>query len=563
MLAEGGATSAMQQAYMAGVAPALGSLELNSLAMVLANLQEQILHGKFAALTINSEEHLKHAGTAARSRRFVFEKIVQVLVGLRLLSPGSDGALTSYSPILADKWRRLGDGGEFEIGIKLTALGPELLLGFSDAHSDMVRFARGLPEAIDVLRGQPPLTIWRSIWLELAGLEQLIYLRMERGMQWEFRWLQLEGIFGMPLAELFGDCELPEQRGAELGGELAKRLKFSARLGRKLVDQGFLAPGVTDHYLAFGTEEAPNASGVTLVWQASRERLATDAASAYRRAVAAAIVQGWFDQFVPTMMRICLPAAGDTALWGPAEALWRELLALPGPKTGAPIELQPGQLLLPQVLFFEYALRGQAASAWPLPAGVAAGPLGELTRDLQAPNLKERCERFWALVEDDIELQQALREEPLMTLASLASRGVPEFAQQIKQAAGISTVADEQAVEVKPRLIAPNPAAEVPMAAPERPARPAPVSGALAARMLKIASDELAKMRASDPARYQQLKLAYLETLDETSRRLLLDVQKRIQPSMFDEQLRQRLVRYMVENPGAWRSAEVGKTGNT
>jgi hypothetical protein len=54
-----------------------------------------------------------------------------------------------------------------------------------------------------------------------------------------------------------------------------------------------------------------------------------------------------------------------------------------------------------------------------------------------------------------------------------------------------------------------------------------------------------------------------LETLDETSRRLLLDVQKRIQPSMFDEQLRQRLVRYMVENPGAWRSAEVGKTGNT
>ena len=147
MLAEGGATSAMQQAYMAGVAPALGSLELNSLAMVLANLQEQILQGKFAALTINSEEHLKHAGTAARSRRFVFEKIVQVLVGLRLLSPGSDGALTSYSPILADKWRRLGDGGEFEIGIKLTALGPELLLGFSDAHSDMVRFARSGGEA--------------------------------------------------------------------------------------------------------------------------------------------------------------------------------------------------------------------------------------------------------------------------------------------------------------------------------------------------------------------------------------------------------------------------------
>jgi hypothetical protein len=130
----------MQQAFAAGLAPALGTLELNSLAMVLASLQEQILAGGYQNLRVRAEEHLKHAGTIMRTRRFVFEKIVQLLVGLRLLTPTSDGSMRSFSPVAADRWRRLSDDDEFEIGISLNPLGAELLLGLSDAHSDLVRF---------------------------------------------------------------------------------------------------------------------------------------------------------------------------------------------------------------------------------------------------------------------------------------------------------------------------------------------------------------------------------------------------------------------------------------
>jgi len=81
-------------------------------------------------------------------------------------------------------------------------------------------------------------------------------------------------------------------------------------------------------------------------------------------------------------------------------------------------------------------------------------------------------------------------------------------------------------------------------------------AGAQAARMLKVADAELVKMRRASPDSYRELTRHYLQSLDPVGQRLLLDVQRRIQPTHFDEQLRQRLVRFMVENPGAWRTAE-------
>jgi len=565
--AEGDSFSAMQQAFAAGLAPALGTLELNSLAMVLASLQEQILAGGYQNLRVRAEEHLKHAGTIMRTRRFVFEKIVQLLVGLRLLTPTSDGSMRSFSPVAADRWRRLSDDDEFEIGISLNPLGAELLLGLSDAHSDLVRFASGQSEAITLLRGLGPLTVWRSIWLELAGLEQLLYLRLERGMQWEFRWLQLEGIFGIPLSELFSDIKIPEQRGVELASELAKRLRFISKLGRKLVDQGFMASTVQDQYLAFGGSDENRLTGPMMVWQASRERLASDALHAYRRTAANAIAKGWFGDSEPYLLQLCFDSATTGSVAPIASQMWRELAKIPADKQPMPLDVQPGQIILPQALYYEYCLRAHPASLWPLPSGIAGGPLGELIRDPRAPDLVSRFEKFWSLIEDDLELQQALSDEPMMTLSSAATRGVNEVATALKQRlANRPETPPAASSEVKPRLIAQvaeEGKKEPPIQVSEKPLRPAAVSGALAARMMKTASEELAKMRAGDLTRYEQLKKAFFASLDDTSRKLLLDVQKRIQPNMFDEQLRQRLVRFMVENPGSWRSADVSRTGNT
>ena len=151
-LAEASGAGAMAQACAAGLAPAMSPLEMNALAMVLASLQEQLLRptglepGR-EELSLSSEEHLKHAGTAVRGRRFAFEKVIQILTGVRLLREGADGSLRSQAPFAGDRWTLApgGAGTSQEVGVALTLapLGRELLLGLADPHQDLVRFAAG------------------------------------------------------------------------------------------------------------------------------------------------------------------------------------------------------------------------------------------------------------------------------------------------------------------------------------------------------------------------------------------------------------------------------------
>ena len=61
--------------------------------------------------------------------------------------------------------------------------------------------------------------------------------------------------------------------------------------------------------------------------------------------------------------------------------------------------------------------------------------------------------------------------------------------------------------------------------------------------------------------RYQELRRLYYETLEPSARQALLDAHRLIEPHLFEDQLRHRLVRFMVDHPGSWRSAEATRTG--
>jgi len=555
-LTEAGDGGAMDQARLAGLMPAFTPLEMHALAMVLSSLQGQLLNGGQACLTIHAQEHIKHLSNATRSRRFLFERMVQMLAGLRIMGPACGGVMASYGPFSGDEWR-YGAGGDAAVTLNLAALGPELILGWSDAHHDLVRFLRGDPQGGEVLGGQSPLTFSRSLWLELQGVEQLLHLRLERAAQWEARWLQLEGIFGLPLAALFHGTV--ESRQALAGGDLAQQLKCLARLGRKLVAHGALTSAVADHYLALGPESS---EGLTLVWQVAAERLAALDQSAYEQAAAAALRRCHGAAITPMLLALYLPTAASAKDKQEAVVLAEKLLDK-GFDAPGPLHLRRGQLLSMSGLFLEFALRSQTGTRWPLPESIRSHPLAGLAKGLGESNLAEQFGHFNAAFSADPELSNALNELPFMTLASMQSRQDRAFTEQAKELLRLPSsyqIVQEAPTEgVRPRLIAP----EEPLATVAPALRRTPVqSSVFASRMLKTAADELAKMRACDRARYDDIKRAYLETLDETSRKLLLDVQKRIQPAMFEEQLRQRLVRYMVDHPGAWRSAEASKANN-
>lgn len=532
--AESSGAGAMRLAADAGLAPALTTLELNALAMVLASVQAQIFAGR-PKLVIGAEEHLKHASTNAKTRRFAFEKLIQILVGLRLLRAEGEGFL-SYPVFGRDAWRARA-GGELEIELVPEGLGHEILLGQSDAHWDLVRRAQGRPVAADVLGGNAPLTLRRSVWLDLQAQEQWLFLRLERSIQWEFRWLQLDGVFGLGLRDLFRDVPLP----AAGGTTLSHRLKLLAKLGKKLGSHGFLAKDVHEQYLALGADAA---EGLTAVWQVSRDRLAEDAAETYRAASARALAGRRHGDLLAGLVSLVLPDA-DARRREEATRAYLELLEAnlalpvsPGPAAA------PNQLHSPLTLFWELSQRGARGARYQVPAGLLEGRAASFF-DARVP-ATQRLAEFATFLAEDPDFARTVQETPFASLASAATLADPAFARELSGAplARAGALADQP----RPRLVAPD-EAEAPAAK-----KKAALNGALAARMLKVASEELQKLKASHPERYKALKKAYLESLDELGRKLMLDVQRRMQPTMFDEHLRQRLVRYMVDHPGAWRS---------
>jgi hypothetical protein len=75
-------------------------------------------------------------------------------------------------------------------------------------------------------------------------------------------------------------------------------------------------------------------------------------------------------------------------------------------------------------------------------------------------------------------------------------------------------------------------------------------------RMRKTASEELARIKTSQPAAYGELKRNYINSFG--SKRTFPHPRGAIAyvPQLFEEHLKQRLIRYMVENPGAWSVGE-------
>lgn len=555
VLSEADGASAMTHAVRAGLAPAFSPVEMNALAAILASLQEQILVGKHQRLAVVTEEHLKHAGTASKPRRLLFEKVVQILTGVRLLSVGDDGATESQRLFAADAWR-LEDDGNATVELKPALLGLELVLGFGDAHLDLVRVAQGEKSSQSVLGEAAPLTLARSLWLDLAGIDQMLLLRLERAMQWQCRWLQLEGVFGMPVSELFQGVQLGEPKGRDVaGGELAQRLRALARLGKKLSAHGVLQGSQADCYLAVAEAEEKELS---LVWQLTRERLASETMMSYRQSVATFTATHRYGDFLEPLLRLFVPKAPrDDELAG-ARALWERLsLVEDAPAEISGLEHTPSQMLSPRVLFFELLQRQQQKSKWPLPEALLRSPIGPLLASHPGEEGVALL-GFSRLLDESPDLLRALRDVPMATLtsqASLKDRDLQLHLQGLLKPRA-SVVVSTPATTIAPDSQIDSVSDKDDVPAESAPRRKGAVSGALASRMLRIASDELARMRTAHPDRFSELKRAYLNSLDEVGRRLMLDVQKRMQQSLFEEHLRQRLVRFMVENPGSWRSSE-------
>lgn len=542
------------------LAPAFSAAELNALILALPSLQRQILEAKSSServITIFPHEYLKACGALASNKRAVFEKILQVLGGMRfLLDEGDGGSFKTVSIFSEERWlseeqvgRAKGDvPASVRIDLTPSSLGTELLLGFSEPYHDLARLVGGAAQSERVLGDLPPLALPRSIWLDLQGVEQAIVVRLEMAMQWDFQILQLEGVFGQTLEKLFEGLVL-ESKGEE--STFVRRLKALMRVGRKLCDHGIFHPVVSPQYLAFGNEaerEEPRA-----IWQVPRERVVPGDLHSYQKAVCRHFMHVHIDRDFEQIARVVLANAHGSGNMRQLNAIWQRIRSCNEDAQREPIWLKSNQPLLSAALFVEWTARQIPGHRFPLPEQLSSSEMAFKTRHGSESGIEDRFLAFDALLNDNPEYGKALRSIPLGTLTSAVSRALPRFMQDLSQGGALAQQGSPQN-DVRVSDIERAKTGEQPTPLPQEKA--VPISNLMIARMRRAAAEELKAMQDHDRVRYEELRTLYLQSLDEASRRLVLDVQRRMQPEMFTDHLHQRLIRFMVENPASWRSGD-------
>jgi hypothetical protein len=594
---------AIDQALQAHLSPALHPLEMGALAAVLGAMQEQILSGRSRSFKLEIGRYIKEAGAGAgaKTKRYAYEKIAQILTAVKVLDPTPSG-LVGRPIFSGDSWSLGGPTGrDVTFTLEPSSLGLELALGVCDVHADFLRRLRREEEAHTTLGVHGPLMVWKSLWLEMTGIEPLLYMRLERAMQWDFKWLQLDGTFGVPLSSLFQGLE----------PNFGRQLKILSRLGKRFEGHGFLANVKSDQYLAFSPEDGLEP---TIVWQIGRERLASEALGTYCSLAHKSLITHHFGPLVyggkiqgglmgnlyDRLIRVLLPRDATSDDLADAHKIWDALYQAAYEETTDPdkmlatqgLTLEQGQYLSPLLLFFELILRsiGQDQSSvsnpFTVPEILIHSPLGSLFSSQNPLPVGERLKAFVSLLSDSTELLQAFREYPLATLTSKVSQRDPQILSLLEEKARtnlgheglpkplliLSREAEEASLsKVLPQKSVLPPSPQVPdkdtkatPVAPNSQSTPSPAPGSSpSSRIMKIAAEELQKIKKNHPEQYAELKKAYLDSLDEGGRKLIFDVQKRMQSHLFEEHLRQRILRFMVENPGAWRSAESSYAKNT
>jgi hypothetical protein len=528
-----------------GLSPALTDSELNAFLVIIQSSQQQILSGQ-KWLKFDSDLLLKNHPAMGRTKSFLFLRLVQMLRSLQVL-PHSQPDQKETLFFFEREERRRDTDGSTKTMYRLNNLAAELLLGYAEPYSEVVRLVEGKARAHRYLGNHEPLSLRPSVWLDLSYLEQFIFLQLRKASMWEessYRW---DSVFGRGFDEFFANLTLPKIKAKD-GMELSpfrQKIRLLKRVGRKLIDHGVIRSAQNIDYLAIDSDGDP----LTVIWQLHESEAQSQERKDFESDVARYFRDNHLDQALKKLVPIISPAGKTDEL----SALWREIEDREKIESSGHLKLD-GNLLLPiSGLFFEWNLRSKSNDIFQMPGWLKESPALKLISNPALP-LAEKLTGFATMIKAQPEYQKDIENLPRASIAApltLRQADVLErLATAASSASSTSKTAAAQAVQArKDKQTTPVPATATAM-------KPVGVQKGPDPELRKQASEELQKMREREPKRYQGLKAKYLEDLEMEKKQIIFEMKERMQPHAFDDHLKYSLVKYMVDNPRLWQTEE-------
>lgn len=531
------------QVVKTGISPTLGPHDLNPLSMIVSSFQKQLLESNLKLLTVSPSEFQKQVNLPNKQRPLSYMKMLQSLLGIKFIGPTEQGF--SLLPLVAtERWTTPKQGGDIEWQLSLSDMGADLLLGYTNPHLELVRQVSNLASAVEVLGEDKPLSVWKSAWFDLQGVEQSLLIRIEKAMQWEYAWLHFDGIFGKNLFSLLENLPLSLSD--------AKWQSHLERFGKKLHQHGLLKFAVEDEFLALSKEEKQS---MLLVWQVSHDKAFSTVNDDYQKKACKYLVTQSLNEKINTLIRLISADSYNSSLQMSAAEMWRTLIASAEDKSYDGIALDRASCPLTSLpLFVEWAIRQEPMSKFPLPEVFQRTPLARLARLTSEIPVQERFQNFQDMLTENQEWREHFKKLEGATLVSSRSLQTEEIGSYIRN---VKTNGFASRVSMPVRPPAPPP-----------PNVPNPISAQVKEEIEKkpfsqqnikvMAAEELKRMMVTDKLKFAELKKKFFESLDATKKKLILDVQGRMEPTLFDNHLKHSLIKFMIDNPAVWKGASGG-----
>ncbi len=490
--------------------PYLRPLQLKLGSQIVAIMQHQLLRDTRDGIVIFLPHVYNELQLLTRRQRIQAQLLLHELRSFRLLQEQEAGKAQAW-PLFADEtWHNRAEG--ISVELRLSSWGRELLLGYCEPYADFVRRARqGLQ--LRVLCATAPLHLWKSVWLDVQGAEQLLYLRLETAAQQQGNWLNLEHT----LCQSLSVC-----RAGLASGE-NELFRLLTALGKKLIEHGCLLPHSAPRAVFLDAEQRREAQ---LLWTLARFPTVRQNCHAWRQAVCANLCTRQLPQTLAALLALLVPDRRQRhqKLLHSFAAMLSRLDAQED--VGVVTMFTDGCPLLDVALFFEWSLRRMLPTL-PLPSALVPSTVSTALEAETSVPLHTRFANFRAWIKENPSFAQELRSTPQACLVSSATATVP------------STTATATPPSSRPAAAT----------ATLRP-KAEPTEGE---HLRKIAALELHKIVNRSRAEYNQLERSYFASLSPETRQSIMEVKKHMQASIFENHLRPRLISFMIAHPSSWQ----------
>lgn len=507
----------------------------NFLSVIMPRFQHSLLEFQLPKkVKINLKDLKSDLASALRSTD-AKQNLVLSLGGLRMnqMSGNSYKAL----PLFAGEEIHREDDGDF-LHLLTNDISHSLLLGYRDL-TDFDQPLLVEKNFTSFLREQP-LVVWKSLWLELSGIERLLYLTLEKQMQWQCSLTHLDGSFHIGFDDL--DWIIKKFHSTRKKGTRAfQAFSLLKKIGKKFVEQGLLAKRTDFEVMLMDSTESSGCP--QLLWTSTYEKHQSLQESLYGRQVASHFIEGFLQEnrqeaFCKTFGLSPLTISRDLRVFllDQAKHLKIHPIAVKNFHDSKPHL----SFLNSIILFVEYTLRFSEDSLRFPPSDGVRDIVGEVFTGNDF-TFEQKYTRFQGLIERNFTFQEILSKE------KGASVFTGELRSEFRQAYQKSSQNVIGKKEVEPARgaieVEVNKSTGSHLKTDEIAAKP---EGAFSRKDALALINDLSTKYTST---YRSLINQYLDSLDSQSKKLILDVQERMQPLSFNEHLRQRLVRYLVAKP--------------